>query len=155
MAISTGPAGNARANACWRTAPAALSDAELLAVILRTGIRARVPSNWGAICSSASRAFAGIFGGDLTGVKGLGPGQARAVRGSDGARAPQPAGRHAFCRRPHLPCAVRDYLRLAIASREHEVVRLPVARCQHRVIASQELFRGTLTQTSVLIRAKS
>jgi len=50
------------------------------------------------------------------------------------------------------PGAVRDYLRLAISGREHEVFVCLWLDAQHRVIASEELFRGTLTQTSVYPR---
>ena len=47
------------------------------------------------------------------------------------------------------PSAVKDYLRLALATREHEVFVCIWMDAQHRVIAHEELFRGTLTQTSV------
>ncbi len=50
------------------------------------------------------------------------------------------------------PSAVRDYLRLAIAEREHEVFICVFLDAQHRVIRSEELFRGTLSQTSVYPR---
>ena len=50
------------------------------------------------------------------------------------------------------PGAVRDYLRLAIAEREHEVFVCLWLDAQHRVISCDELFRGTLTQTSVYPR---
>jgi len=50
------------------------------------------------------------------------------------------------------PGAVRDYLRLTLAGREHEVFVTILVDAQHRVIAFEELFRGTLTQTSVYPR---
>lgn len=50
------------------------------------------------------------------------------------------------------PGAVRDYLRLAIAGREHEVFVCLWLDAQHRVLSAEELFRGTLTQTSVYPR---
>lgn len=50
------------------------------------------------------------------------------------------------------PGAVRDYLRLAIGSREHEVFVCIWMNAQHRVIELEEAFRGTLTQTSVYPR---
>ena len=52
----------------------------------------------------------------------------------------------------NAPQAVRDYLRLAIAEREHEVFCVLWLDAQHRVIAHEELFRGTLMQTSVYPR---
>jgi len=50
------------------------------------------------------------------------------------------------------PGAVRDYLRLALAGLEHEVFMVVHLDAQHRVVAAEELFRGTLTQTSVYPR---
>jgi DNA repair protein RadC len=50
------------------------------------------------------------------------------------------------------PRAVRDYLRLVLAGREQEVFVVLLLDAQHRVTASEELFRGTLTQTSVYPR---
>ena len=50
------------------------------------------------------------------------------------------------------PSSVRDYLRILLHDREHEVFVVVFLDAQHRVIASEELFRGTLTQTSVYPR---
>ena len=50
------------------------------------------------------------------------------------------------------PAAVRTYLRLLLAKRDHEVFVVLFLDAQNRVIASEEMFRGTLTQTSVYPR---
>jgi DNA repair protein RadC len=50
------------------------------------------------------------------------------------------------------PQAVRDYLRLRLVSLEHEVFAVLFLDAQNRLIAYEELFRGTLTQTSVYPR---
>jgi len=50
------------------------------------------------------------------------------------------------------PNAVRDYLTLLLSGREHEVFVTLFLDAQHRVISSEEMFRGTLTQTSVYPR---
>ena len=50
------------------------------------------------------------------------------------------------------PAAVRDYLRLLLAGREHEVFVVVLLDAQNRVLSCEELFRGTLTQTSVYPR---
>jgi DNA repair protein RadC len=50
------------------------------------------------------------------------------------------------------PGAVRDLLRLKLAGLPHEVFVCIHLDAQHRVIAMEELFRGTLTQTSVYPR---
>ena len=50
------------------------------------------------------------------------------------------------------PGAVRDYLRLTLAGREYEVFMALFLDAQNRVLAAEEMFRGTLTQTSVYPR---
>jgi DNA repair protein RadC len=50
------------------------------------------------------------------------------------------------------PRAVRDYLQLLLRSRQQEVFVAIFLDAQHRVVASEELFQGTLTQTSVYPR---
>lgn len=50
------------------------------------------------------------------------------------------------------PDAVRDYLTLMLGDREHEVFAAVFLDVQYRVIASEELFRGTLTQATVYPR---
>jgi len=50
------------------------------------------------------------------------------------------------------PHTVRDYLRLQLHDRGHEVFVCIFLDSQHRVIACDELFRGTLAQTSVYPR---
>ena len=50
------------------------------------------------------------------------------------------------------PTAVRDYLRLTIGRREHEVFMALFLDNKHRVIAPEEMFRGTLSQASVYPR---
>ncbi len=50
------------------------------------------------------------------------------------------------------PRAVRDYLQLLLRTRPQEVFMAIFLDAQHRVIASEELFQGTLTQTSVYPR---
>lgn len=50
------------------------------------------------------------------------------------------------------PSAVRDYLCLRLADKRHEVFCVVFLDSQNRVIAFEEMFRGTLTQTSVYPR---
>ena len=50
------------------------------------------------------------------------------------------------------PQAVRDYLRIALMGRGHEVFMVLFLDAQHRLIEAEEMFRGTLTQTSVYPR---
>lgn len=50
------------------------------------------------------------------------------------------------------PDDVKDYLRLKLASKPHEVFAVMFLDAQNRVIEFEEMFRGTLTQTSVYPR---
>jgi len=50
------------------------------------------------------------------------------------------------------PAAVRDLFRLRLGGLEHEAFAVAYVDAQHRLIAVEELFRGTLTQTSVYPR---
>ena len=50
------------------------------------------------------------------------------------------------------PKAVKDYLRMALGGRQQEVFMVLFLDAQNRLIASEELFHGTLTQTSVYPR---
>jgi len=50
------------------------------------------------------------------------------------------------------PDAVKDYLRLQLGDRPHEIFACVFLDAQNCVISIQELFRGTLTQTSVYPR---
>jgi DNA repair protein RadC len=50
------------------------------------------------------------------------------------------------------PEAVRDYLRVNLGDLDHEVFVVLLLDAQHRIIRYNELFRGTLAQTSVYPR---
>lgn len=50
------------------------------------------------------------------------------------------------------PKAVKDYLRLEIGVLEHEVFCVLFVDAQHRIIELKQMFRGTVTQTSVYPR---
>ncbi len=135
--------------------PAALSDAELLAIFLRTGVRGKsavdlareLLSRCGSLCALFS-----IKRSELTGLPGLGDAkysQLQAVLEMARRALAEPLrARDALC----SPGAVRDYLRLTLAGRDHEVFLAVLLDAQNRVLASEELFRGTLTQTSVYPR---
>ena len=50
------------------------------------------------------------------------------------------------------PGVVKDFLRLKLGERPHEVFAVVFLDTQNRVLAIEELFRGTLSQTSVYPR---
>jgi DNA repair protein RadC len=148
--------------------PAALADAELLAILLRTGIVGKgvlqmaqelldppgIDSDTGAITGG----FGGIAGllhtsaADLERIKGLGPAKrAELVAVLELARralAQQLSEREVF----DSPDTVKHYLQLHLAAKGHEVFAVLFLDAQNRLLALEELFRGTLTQTSVYPR---
>ncbi|WIV99595.1 RadC family protein [Kinneretia aquatilis] len=135
--------------------PEALADAELLALLLRTGIQ-------GTPVLQLAQQLLDQFGGwhgllharvaDLKGVKGLGPAkQAEIAAVLEIAR----RSLHSeLAQRPvfDAPEAVRRYLSLQLGGLGHEVFAVLFLDAQHRLIALEEMFRGTLTQTSVYPR---
>jgi DNA repair protein RadC len=124
MAISDWPPGERPRERLLAHGAAALSDAELLAVVLRTGIRGKSAVELGRELLERFKGVAGILGADLSGVKGLGP-----------------------AKRAQFEAAVE-----LAREREHEVFVCLWLDAQHRVLRFEELFRGTLTQTSVYPR---
>jgi DNA repair protein RadC len=152
MAISDWPLAERPRERLLAQGAGSLSDAELLAVILRTGIPGKSAVELGRELLGRFKGVAGILGADLRGVKGLGPAKrAQFEAAMELARRSLQDGMRAadFLTSPGQ---VRDYLQLAIADRAHEVFLCLWLDAQHRVIQSEELFRGTLTQTSVYPR---
>ena len=145
----------------------ALADAELLAILLRTGIVGKgvlqlAQELLDPPASDGSGGVGGGFGGiggllqasssDLSRIKGLGPAKcAELIAVMELARralAQQLRTREVF----DSPNAVKHYLQLHLAHKPHEVFAVLFLDSQHRLLALEELFRGTLTQTSVYPR---
>ena len=136
--------------------PAALSDAELLALVLRTGVTG-LPVL--ALAQQLIDDFGGLSGllhtdaSDLKRVRGLGGNAKRAellavlelARRAIGERLRERAALGS-------PDAVKQYLQLHLGQRTHKVFAVMFLDTQNRLIALEELFRGTLTQTSVYPR---
>jgi DNA repair protein RadC len=135
--------------------PQALADAELLALLLRTGIQ-------GTTVLQLAQALLDQFGGwhgllhagvaDLAKIKGLGPAKRAEI-----AAVLEIARRsllQELAQRPvfDAPESVKQFLRLKLAGLPHEVFAVLFLDNQHRLIAMEEMFRGTLSQTSVYPR---
>jgi DNA repair protein RadC len=152
MAISDWPLAERPRERLLAQGAGSLSDAELLAVILRTGLRGQSAVDLGRDLLARFKSVAGLFASDLRNVKGLGPAKrAQFEAAMELARRSLKDDMRSTSALTS-PGAVRDYLRLAIAAREHEVFVCLWLDAQHRVIACDEAFRGTLTQTSVYPR---
>ena len=138
----------------YRSEVIVASDVELLTIIL--GKRATAE----ALLKRAGSLFTLLFetrdeSGQLVCAQGSSPYPANAIRKLHAACelaaraiAEDLKGRDCLT----SPRAVRDLLRLKLAGLEHEVFMCLQLDAQHRVIAIEELFRGTLTQTSVYPR---
>lgn len=154
MAISDWPATERPRERLLAHGARALTDAELLAVVLRTGVRGKSAVELARDLLNRFSGLGGVLaaGRDLASVKGLGAAkraQFAAVmelaQRSIGETLKEGAALTS-------PGAVRDYLRLALGPRDHEVFVCIWLDAQHRVVKFEEPFRGTLTQTSVYPR---
>jgi DNA repair protein RadC len=132
-----------------------LSDAELLAIFLRTGTR-------GKSAVDIARKLLEEFG-SLAGLQAASREAFCAVPGVGNAKYVQLQAATELARRAlaaemksgvnlSSPAAVRDFLRLSIQNRQVEVFVGLFLDAQNRVMAVEELFSGTLTQTSVFPR---
>jgi DNA repair protein RadC len=156
MAITDWPEGERPRERLLAQGSAALSDAELLAVFLRTGVA-------GASAVDLARDLIARFDGSLARLAAATPGELAAMHGMGPAKAAQLVAVLELARRAlaeelrerdllSSPGAVRDWLRLRLAALPHEVFCALWLDNRNRLIAFEELFRGTLAQTSVYPR---
>jgi DNA repair protein RadC len=134
--------------------PQALSDIELLAILLRTGMAGKNVFQLSEELLGPD-GIAGLLQASVQSlklVKGLGPAkQAELLAVFELARralSQRLKEREAF----HTPDAVKQYLQLQLAHKNHEVFAVLFLDNQNRMLAMEELFRGTLSQTSVYPR---
>jgi DNA repair protein RadC len=155
LAIADWPAQERPRERLLAHGPSGLSDAELVAVCLRSGMPGKSAVDLARELIARFRGLAGLLAADLASLL--------AVQGLGAARTAQLAAVLELARRSlredlkagcalTSPGAVRDYLRLALGGRRHEVFVCLYVDAQHRVIGTEELFRGSLTQTSVYPR---
>jgi DNA repair protein RadC len=155
MAISDWPEGERPREKLLALGPGVLSDAELLAIFLRTGVR-------GKSAVDVARDLIGGFG-SLGALLAATRERFTAHHGLGHAKYAQLQAVVEMAKRAlkenlragdalSSPGAVRDYLRLALGHRPYEVFMVLFLDAQNRLIAADELFRGTLTQTSVYPR---
>ena len=156
MAIRDWPAAERPRERLVQQGAAALSDAELLAIFLRVGVR-------GKSAVDLARELLASFDGDLARLAAASAGELARLPGIGPAKAAQLAATLELARRALAgslkvkdalasPQSVRDWLRLALGSLQHEVFVALWLDAQNRLIRYQEMFQGTLTQTSVYPR---
>ncbi len=143
---------------------AALSDAELLALLLRTGVRGKGVLQLADELLQPTTAPDGTAGFDgIAGLLNASPAELQRIRGLGPAKRAELLAVLELARRAlaqqlrqravfDSPGAVKDYLQLQLAQRSHEVFAVLFLDVQNRLLAMEEMFRGTLTQTSVYPR---
>jgi len=155
MSITNWPSSERPREKLLARGAAALSDAELLAIFLRTGVV-------GKSAVDLARELLNRFG-NLTQLFATSEADFCAVHGMGQAKFVQLQAVLEMSRRAlheqlqggdvlNAPGAVRDYLQLRLRSRQQEVFVALFLDTQHRVLAVEELFQGTLSQTSVYPR---
>lgn len=156
MAISDWPEHERPRERLLKLGPEALSDAELLAIFLRVGIK-------GKSAVDLARELLAHFGNNLprlaeatlkeiAAVPGMGPAKAVQLKASlelaRRALSAEMSGRDLMS----SPTAVRDWLKLKLGGLGYEVFGALWLDSKNRLIAWEELFKGTLSQTSVYPR---
>lgn len=156
MAITDWPAGERPRERLLAHGPTHLSDAELLAIYLRVGVR-------GKSAVDLARDLLLRFDGRLNRLAEASINELASVSGIGLAKAAQLKASFELSRRAlsqemrrrdtlATPGAVRDWLRLKLAGRQHEVFMALWLDAQNRLLVADELFVGSLTQTSVYPR---
>jgi len=155
MAIPDWPAPERPREKLLQKGATALSDAELLAIFLRTGITGKSAVDLARHLLKHYGSLTKLFAANqdsfcqLHGMGSAKYAQLQAVMEmSRRALAEELENKNAM----NSPGLVRDFLRLSLANKEHEVFIGIFLDAQNHVITSEELFSGTLTQASIYPR---
>jgi len=136
--------------------PAALTDAELLALLLRTGISGKPVLDLAHDLLRGFKGFAGLIHAnalELKNFKGMGGTAKRAQL-----LAVLEIARRALTQElrenevMHSPTLVKQYLQLELAQLKHEVFAVLFLDAQNRLLSYQPMFRGSLSQATVYPR---
>ena len=152
MSITDWPEGERPREKLLARGAGALSDAELLAIFLRTGVRGQSAVDVARALLARHEGLAGLMDAPvarLVETPGLGP--AKAAQLAAALEIGRRYLRAGLAQRPALtsPQAVRDYLALELRGLPREVFACLFLDSQHRVLAFEVLFQGTLDSTSV------
>lgn len=133
----------------------ALSDAELLALLIGSGCPGATALQLARLALSELGGLAGVLHASRRQFEAIaGLGARRHARAQVVLEITKRMLRQDLARGPVLnaPGRVRDFLRLSFGRIGYEVFTVLFLDAQQRLIACEELFRGTLTQTSVYPR---
>lgn len=155
MSIVDWPEGERPREKLLASGATTLSDAELLAIFLRTGVAGKSAVDLARELLVHYGDLTCLFASELNEfcqIKGMG--EAKFAQLQAVLEMSKRALKESLQRGDALssPRVVRDYLQLLLASRPQEVFVVLFLDTQHRLIATEELFHGTLSQTSVYPR---
>ena len=155
MAIKDWPEGQRPRERLISEGAAALSDPELLALLLRVGVKGRSAVELGRDLLQEFGSIGGLFSASLmqfTAVHGMGPAKYAELQAvmelAQRAIGEQLQAGHLLS----SPDAVRQYLRLHMGRQQHESFVVLFLDVKNRLLTMKEMFRGTLTHTSVYPR---
>lgn len=155
MAITDWPEGERPREKLLQQGVGVLSDAELLAIFLRVGVTGKSAVDLARDLLNRFGNLNGIFSATLNEidqVSGMGTSKYAQLQAifemSRRALKEQMQSRDVLS----SPQQVRDYLCLRLGGLTREVFMVLFLDAQNRVLAQEELFSGTLTQTSVYPR---
>ena len=155
MAINDWPEDQRPRERLIKLGAASLSDAELLAVFLRTGVRGKSAVDLGRDMVSHFGSLSKLFTAsikDFSAIHGLGNAkyaQLQAVLELSKRAINEELTINASLSSPQ---AVKNYLKLLLGHKTHESFAVLFLDIKNRLIISEELFRGTLSQASVYPR---
>ncbi len=133
----------------------ALSDPELLALLLRVGVKGRSAVELGRDLLLQFGSIQGMFAAsvsEFSAVHGMGPAKFAQLQ------AVMELARRALGEQLHSgallgsPDTVRQYLRCTLGRQAHESFVVMFLDVKNRLLTTEEMFRGTLTHTSVYPR---
>lgn len=129
----------------------ALSDVELVAVLLRTGAPGKSSLELANELLSDFDGLPGLVGRSAPEVRRPGLGEAKAATLLAGVELARRLARAELCERRPLaqPTEVAAYLSLRYCRRDQEVMGALFLDSRHRLLGDRELYRGTLRETSV------
>lgn len=155
MAITDWPEDERPRERLLKQGAGSLSDAELLAIFLRVGVA-------GKSAVDLAREMLKHFG-DLNHlfdasqqafcvINGLGPAKYAQLQAVLEMAKRTMKGEMLAMDALNSPAAVKNYLRMSLSREKHEIFAVIFLDAQNRPVATEEMFRGTLTQTSVYPR---
>ena len=155
MAITDWPTDQRPRERLLKHGPQALSDAELLAVFLRVGVAGKSAVDLGREMTQHFGSLNALFAAslnDFSAIHGLGPAKFAQLQ------AVLELGRRSLAEELesgnsfNSPAAVKQYLQLLLMNKPHESFLVLFLDVKNRLICADELFRGTLSHTSVYPR---